>query len=152
LTDNGSIIRRAPGGVPVEDVKIGDLAVVTKFPTVCIVPTNKSIEWTAISLSKDTISIDFLIYVSEGDTERATIDLLKLTDVVEWILMSNLHIKPEGQHQDYEVTSAAMVRNIDYGTIQKGSEFLKASKLTWTAELVYARDYLFNQAPYERKY
>jgi hypothetical protein len=152
LISDGAYVRRAPGGVPIKSVVIGDLSVVSNFPTVCINPTNKSIDWYTLSSTKENVSIDFLVYIENGNTEMATLELLKITDVVEWILMSNLHIKPYNESEECSVTSYAMVKNIDYGVIQKGSEFLKAAKLTWEAELHYVRDYVIGQIPYTRKY
>ncbi len=136
-------IARAPGEVIVNDVVIGDLQVVQKFPTVCVNPTSKSMQWyTMPGSTNEKCNIEFLVYVAGGGTEQATTDLLKLTDAVEWILMSNLHIQVSEEISQYAVTSAALVDNISYGVIQKGSEFLKASKLSWTGNVTMLRDYL----------
>lgn len=143
LTSDNATIQRAPGETVVQQVIIGDLAVVTDFPTVCVVPTNESLDWfTMPGGTKETVNIDFMIYTADGDTEDATEELMRLTSVVKWILMSNLHIQEKGTDSVYGVTSKAIVSNIDYGTIQKGSEFLKAAKLTWTADLYVLRDYM----------
>jgi len=147
---NGTIVQRAPAGVFVKRVVIGDLSIITDYPTVCVVPTNKTIEWSALHTSIDRVSIDIMIYTESGDTEQGTIDMLKLTDVVEWMLMSNLHLTVENAVNPYEVTSAAMVKNIDYGVVQKGNEFLKVSKIIWEGELHKTRDYLPGNLPYRR--
>lgn len=143
LASNGALIRRAPGSQVVKEVIIGDLAVVKKFPTVCVVPTNETIDWfTMPGGTIENITIDFMIYTAGGDTETATEEMLKLTKVVKWILMSNLHIQVSGTDSVYSVTSKAIVSNIDYGYIQKGSELLKSSKLTWNGDLYVLREYL----------
>ena len=149
LISNTAKIKRAPAGVPVDSVIVGDVAVIPKFSTVCVVPTDKSIDWWTLSGTRDTVNIDFMVYVTDDDTESATIYLLKLADVVEWILMSNLHIQPEGYTKDREVTSKAMVTRVQYSTIAKGSEFLKAATLTWNAELFFWRGYLTSQGALE---
>jgi len=146
-TADNALIQRAPGETIIRKVVIGDLAVINDFPAVCVVPTNESLDWwTMPGGTKETVSIDFMVYVSEGDTETATEDLLKVTSVIKWILMSNLHIQVKGASSVYGVTSKAIVSNIDYGVIQKGSEFLKAGKLTWTGELYVLRDYMYQQS------
>ena len=149
-TANAAYAKRAPAGVPIKDVKIGDLAVVSKVPTICVVPTNESIEWSAFHTSKERITIDFMVYVDKGDTERATTFLLEITAVVKWILMSNLHIKPEDDSSETSVTSYALVEDVDYGSIAKGSEFLKSSRLTWVGDIYVGRDYLYLNPPYEQ--
>jgi hypothetical protein len=97
----------------------------------------------------DTMSIDFMIYVDGADTDRATEDMLKITDVVEYILMTNLHIPPTGATKDYQVTSHAKINTIDYGTVQKGSQFIKASRITWDADMYLWRGYLTAQGELE---
>lgn len=142
-TTDGAYIQRFPGETVVNRVIIGDLQVNTKYPLICVVPTNETMDWfTMPGGTRETFTIDFMIYVSDGDTESATEELLKLTKVVKWILMSNLHIQVRGADSIYGVTSKAIVSNVDYGVIQKGSEFLKAAKLTWTGEVYMLRDYL----------
>lgn len=150
LSSAKSHIRRSPGGVPVAEVKIGDIKVVSRYPTVCVVPTTKSIQWFTLNSTKDTVSIDVMIYVESGDTEQGTIDMLKISDVVEWIMMSNLHLKVEGAVSPYAVTSNAGVKDVNYGVIQKGNEFLKASKVSWFGELHIDRSYLVGKPRYER--
>lgn len=145
LVSNNARLKRAPNGVPIDDVIIGDLAVIPKFPVVCVIPVSKSIQWKTFSGTMETVGIDFMVYSVDDDTENAQISLLKVTDVVEWILMSKLHIHPFGFTLDREVTSNAIVSSIDYGTIAKGSTFLKAAKLTWTADLYFWRGYLTSQ-------
>ncbi len=146
---NGAKIRKAPSGILVRDIRIGDLAVVNVFPTICVVPTSKRIEWKTLSGTMDSMSLDFIIYVDGADTDRATEDMLKITDVVEYILMTNLHIKPEGATQDYQVTSHAIINSIDYGVVQKGSQFIKASRITWEADMYLWRGYLTAQGALE---
>ena len=145
LVSNNARLKRAPNGVPIDDVIIGDLAVIPKFPVVCLLPISKAISWKTFSGTVEKINIDFMVYAVDDDTENATISVLKTTDVVEWILMSNLHIQPVGYTNSYEVTSQAIVSNIDFGVIAKGSTFLKAAKLTWTADMYFWRGYLTNQ-------
>lgn len=142
---NNSKIRRSPGGILVKDVRIGDLEVINQFPTICLVPNSKRLEWKTLSATQDTISLDFLVYIEGADTDRATEDMLKVTDVLEYILMTDLHIKPLGAEQEYQVTSHAKINSIDYGTIQKGSQFVKASRITWDADLYHWRGYLTSQ-------
>ena len=151
LVSKHAMIQRAPGGVPVKQVKIGDFKVVSDFPAVCISPVSKSQDWTALQITKETMTIDFLAYVARGDTEQGSIDILKLCDAVEWILWSNLHLKLEGEIEQFNVTSMAMVKNTDYGTVSKGSAILKAAKISWEGEVHFARDYFFGRLPYERK-
>ena len=146
---NEAKIRKAPDGLLVRDVRIGDLAVIQIFPTICVVPTTKRIEWKTLSGTMDTMSIDFIIYVDGADTDRATEDMLKITDVVEYILMTNLHIQPEGATRDYQVTSHAKINTIDYGVVQKGSQFIKASRITWEADMYLWRGYLTRQGASE---
>jgi len=147
LTSATSVVMRAPGSTVVKKVVIGDLAVIKQFPTICVVPTNETLDWfTMPGGTRETVTIDFMIYAEEGDTETATEEVLRLTEVVKWILMSNLHIQERNADSVYAVTSKAMVSNIDYGMIQKGSEFLKAVKLTWTGELYMQRDYMYSNA------
>jgi len=148
LLSKSSTITRAAGGVPVRQVVIGDLEVINVFPTVCVVPMNKTRDWYILSGTWEVMSIDFMIYVEHGGTELATIDLLKVTDVVEWILMSNLHLAPQGSSDLTNITSRAIVSNVDYGVVQKGSAFLKAAKVTWTGEVCITREYLHGQKPY----
>jgi len=148
LTSKISTVTRAPAGVTVRQVVIGDLEVINIFPTICVVPANKTREWYTLSGTWETMNIDFMIYVQHGNTELATIDLLKITDVVEWILMSNLHLAPQGSTDLTNITSRAIVPNVDYGIVQKGSTFLKAAKVTWTGEVYITREYLHGQNPY----
>jgi len=148
---NSAYVQRAPGEVPVNNVVVGDLEVVKQFPCVCIVPVNEVTDWFSIpGGTKETITIDFMIYVTDENTEESTIDMLRLTEVVKWILMSNLHIQVADADTIFAVTSVALAKNIDYGVIQKGSTFLKSSKITWVADLYVTRDYLAGRefAPY----
>jgi hypothetical protein len=150
-TANSAYVQRAPGEVPVNNVVIGDIEVVKQFPCICIVPVNKTMDWfTMPGGTRETITIDFMIYITDENSEESTLDMLRLTDVVEWILMSNLHIQVADADTIYEVTSVALAKNIDYGVIQKGSTFLKSSKITWVADLYVMRDYLAGRefAPY----
>jgi hypothetical protein len=146
---NQSKIRKAPSGILVKDIRIGDLQVVQVFPTICVVPTSKRIEWKTLSGTKDNIGIEFIIYVEGADTERSTEDMMKITDMVEYILMTNLHISPVGADKDYQVTSHAMINSIDYGVVQKGSQFLKASRISWEADMYLWRGYLTAQGELE---
>jgi len=149
LVSNSAKVRRAPGGIIVKDVRLGDLAVVNIFPTVCIVPSSKRIEWKTFSGTMDTMSIDFIIYVEGADSDRSTEDMMKVTDVVEYILMTNLHIQPVGAKRDYQVTSSAKINSIEYGVVQKGSQFVKAAKITWDADMYIWRGYLTQQGQME---
>lgn len=142
---DSTIIKRAPNGVPVDKIILGDIEVAQKFPYISVIPISKNIEWKTLSSTNDNISIDFVVYLRDEDTQKALKKVLILTDAVEWILMSNLHIKPIGFRKAYEQTSVAMVKSIDYGTIQKGSEFLKAATLHWEASLHFWRGYLTAQ-------
>lgn len=151
LVSNGSLVRRAPGGVAVINVVIGDLKVVSKFPTICVVPADKNIDWAALALTKDSVNINIIAYIESGNTEMGTIDALKLTDVIEWIMMSNLHLKVEGGFEPWQLTSNAGIKNVDYGVIQKGNEFLKACKMTWFGEIYKDRTDIYERHTYERK-
>jgi len=146
LVSNAAWVSRAPGEVVVNDVVIGDLAVVQKFPTVCVNPTNKKMQWyTMPGGTKETCNIEFIIYVEGGGTEQASIDMLKLSEAVEWILMSNLHIQVADETSEFAVVSASLVGDTNYGLIQKGSEFLKSAKLSWSGDIIMVRDYLYNK-------
>ena len=151
LVSDESYILRCPGGLPIADVRIGDLKVVTKYPTVCVAPTNKTLSWNTFNTTKENITIDLIVYVQGGDTEQGNIDLMKIVDVIVEMCMSNLHLKVEGATKQFQVTSAAMVKNVDYGTISKGNEFLKGGKITWEGEVCVSRLNLVGREPYERK-
>ena len=140
-----SKVKRALAGIPIGKVLMGEIAVATKFPYISVNPVRKNISWRTLSGTMDKVSIDFIVYIKDDDTESATELILKASDCLEWILMSNLHIKPLGFTKPYEVTSMAMVTGVNYGTIQKGSEFLKAATLTWEADIYYFRSYLTSQ-------
>jgi len=144
-TSGGATVRRAPGGVPFRKVFIGDFKVINEFPALCIIPVNKTIEWKTLSGTMDTVNIDFIVYVRDTDTEDAEIELLKICDAVEWILMSNLHIQPYGYNKEREKASVSLVKSVNYGVINKGSAFLKAARLSWTADLYFWRGYLTRQ-------
>ena len=146
--DNETYVTRCPAQMPIRQVIIGDLSVINIFPTVCIVPTTESIEWAFLHGSKETISIDFIIYVERGDTEFGTLSLMDLTAVIKWILMSNLKIRSDDKNP-FSVLSHSKINTIDYGTISKGSEFVKASKISWEGEYYVDRKYLFDQEPYD---
>lgn len=148
-TDNDARVIRAPAGEMVRQVKIGDLAVIKNFPTLCIIPDSKNISWYTLSGTMETITIDFLLYAMAGDTEQATEVQMKLADVIEYILMSNLHIAPTGSTKAYQVTSRAMCKRVKYGTIEKGSQFIKAATLTWEADMYIWRGYLTSQGAFE---
>lgn len=142
-----AIISRAGGtsGDLIDKVYIGDVEVIKKFGAISIIPSNKTINWRTLSSTIDKVSIDFVVYVKQGDTEKATESVLILADIVEWILMSNLHIQPIGYKNPWERTNIARVTNVQYGTIAKGSEFLKAATLTWEADMHFFRGYLTQQ-------
>lgn len=141
---NQSFVKLCPSGVVVKDVYIGDINVAKDFPCVSINPVSKSTSWAFLQGTKEVITIDFSVYVKDAISGAATDDLMKLTDIVEWILMSNMHIIPKDQEQP---TSQSMVKDIQYGVIQKGSTFLKASKLTWSADLYIDRFYIYGKEP-----
>lgn len=142
-----AIISRAGGtsGEVVNKIFIGDVEVIDKFGAISIIPSTKTIDWRTLSSTRDKVVIDFVVYVRKSDTEKATEAVLILADVVEWILMSNLHIQPLGYKNRWERTNIARVTNVQYGTIAKGSEFLKAATLTWEADLHFFRGYLTQQ-------
>jgi len=142
---SSAVVRRAPGGVPFRNVFIGDRRVIKAFPALCVIPINKTIEWHTLSGTMDKVNVDFLVYVRDTDTEEAEIELLKVCDAIEWILMSNLHIQPYGYNKDREKASVSKVNTIDYGIVNKGSEFLKAARLSWSADLYFWRGYLTRQ-------
>ena len=141
---NTTKVKLCPSGVVVSNIYIGDIKVAKDFPCISINPVSKSTEWVFFQGTKETIGIDFSVYVKDAASEKATEDLMKLTDVVEWVLMSNMHIVPKGQTNP---TSKAMVKNIEYGSIQSGSTFLKASKLNWSADLYIDRWYVYLKGP-----
>ena len=149
LVSDNAKVRRSPAGQIVKQVKVGDLAVIQKFPTICVVPDSKAKEWYTLSGTMENISIDFIVYAAEGETEEATLAQLKLADVVEYILDSNLHIAPTGAVEPYQVTSRAICRRIKYGTIEKQSQFIKAAQLTWEADMYIWRGYLTKQGEIE---
>jgi hypothetical protein len=134
LLSNNPVVLRAPGGSRLNSIILGDVRVKARYPCIAVVPTNVAPTWTTLSGTTDKISIDFIVYVKDDDTEDATGMLLKITDALEWVLRSNLHIAPTNAVYTFERTSKAYVTNIRYGTIEKGSEFLKAASITWEAD------------------
>lgn len=142
---DSAVVRRAPGGVPFRNVFIGDRRVIKAFPALCVIPINKTIEWHTLSGTMDRVNVDFIVYVRDTDTEEAEIELLKVCDAIEWILMSNLHVQPYGYYKEREKASVSKVNTIDYGVVNKGSEFLKAARLSWSADLYFWRGYLTRQ-------
>lgn len=152
LVSDNSFIRRAiigraggSSGDIVNKIILGDVEVIDKYPAISIIPTSKTIDWRTLSSTRDTVNIDFVVYMKKGNTEASTESVLILADIMEWILMSNLHIKPLGYKERWEVTNIARVKSVQYGTIARGSEFLKAATLTWEAELHFFRGYLTQQ-------
>lgn len=145
-TAKNAKIVRAPNEVIVQDVIIGDVRVETSYPAVCVIPVSKQIEWWTLSGTHDAVSIDFIVYSKDTDTEKGVESMLKLTDVVEHILMSNLHINVKDCEYKFEATSRAIVSNIDYATIQKGSEFLQASRLSWKGDMYFWRLFVTAQS------
>lgn len=133
------ILVRAPGGVRLRSVILGDVRVRAKYPAITVVPKTKNINWTTMSGTTDKVVIDFMTYVKDDDTQDASLAIYRLTDALEWLLMSNLHIVPLNSRYKFEVTSKATVTNIDYGNVSKGSEFLKASRITWEADQYFWR-------------
>jgi len=148
-TAKNTTIVRAPGGIPVKTVRMGDVRVVKQFPAVTVIPRNKNIEWVLMpGGTKETMNIDFMVYTRSQGGETTIEDNIKLTDVVEWILMSNLHIHPYEHTDPNEVTSKAGVGSIEYGVIQKGSEFINSARVSWSGDIYYIREYLFRQHDY----
>ena len=145
LVSDGSIITRAPAGVRVKDIILGDVRVRAKYPAITIVPRGRAIDFTTFSGTQEKFTIDFMIYIKDDDTQDAMGQMLLLSDALLWILMSNQHIAPTNSTFDFEVTSKAHVRTIDYGTIEKGSEFIKACKLSWEADMYIWRSYISSQ-------
>jgi len=149
LASKNAIIQRAPGGKILKDVFIGDREVISNYPSISIVPSSKSFDWQFLSGTRDTVRVDFIVYADDYKSETATEVQLKLTDALEHILNTNLHIQPLGATKEYQRTSKAFVTNINYATIEKGSEFIKASQITWEAELHTWRAYLTSQGYHE---
>jgi len=145
LVSKTSEVRRAMAGIPIEKIILGEIAVANKFPYISVIPMRKGIEWRTLSGTMDKVVIDFIVYVKGEGTEESFEMVMKVADCIEWILMSNLHIQPYGMSGNYQKTSMAMVTSVNYGTIQKGSEFLKAATLTWEADLYFWRGYLTSQ-------
>ncbi len=133
LADN-PVVLRAPGGERLNSINLGDIRVKPQYPAIVIIPNSLSPQWTTLSGTTDTIKIDFVVYVKDDDSEQATIALMKITDALEWILRSNLHIAPTNAVYTFEKTSKAYVTNVSYGTIAKGNEFLKAATIAWEAD------------------
>lgn len=145
-TVNGlSFARRAPGGVPVGKIIIGDVQVAEKFPFIAINPVSKAISWKTLSGTMEKDRIDFIVHVKDDDTETATELVIKVADAVEWILMSNLHIQPYGYTSTWSKTSMAMIEAVNYGTIQKGSSFLKVATISYVMDSYMFRGYLTSQ-------
>lgn len=138
-------VRRTLNNVPLGKILLGEIGVVTKFPYMSIMPKSKRLEWKTLSSTNETLSFDIVVYDTKKDTQEATENILKLADAIEWILMSKLHIQPIGYENPWEVSSIAMAKDIQYGTIQKDSTFMKAATLNYEAILHFWRGYLTTQ-------
>lgn len=145
-TANNALVVRAPNEVIIQDVIMGDVRVETSYPAVCIIPSSKQISWVTLSGTMDAISIDFIVYSRDTDTESGVESVIKLADVIEHILMHNIHINLKDCEYQFERTSKSIVSNVDYATIQKGSEFLQAARLNWKADLYTWRLYVTIQS------
>ena len=145
LLSNNPIVLRAPGGERLNSVILGDVRVKAKYPAIIIVPSSVSPNWTTLSGTTDKIVINFIVYVKDDDSEDTTRVLLKITDALEWILRSSLHIPPTNAKYVFERTSKAYVTNISYGTIEKGSEFLKAATITWEGDAYIWQSFITKQ-------
>lgn len=152
LVSKGSFARRAivgsagdTSGEVVGKIVLGEVEVIDKFCAIAIIPSSKTINWKTLSSTMDKITINFIVYTKKGDNDRAAKSVLILADIVEWILMSNLHIYPVGYFNNNQRTNIARVTDINYGTIQKGSTYLKAATLTWQADMHFFRGYLTAQ-------
>lgn len=144
LSDNPVVIR-APAGEVVQSVILGDVRVRLSYPAIIIAPRTKTIDFNTFSGTEEKVTIDFIIYVKDDDTQDSTERLLKISDSLEHVLMTNLHIAPTNARYNFEVTSKAHVRSINYGTIEKGSEFVKAANLSWEADMYVWRSYFSRQ-------
>jgi len=145
LLTNEPIVIRAPGGTRIRSITLGDIRVELKYPAIIIEPKGKTIEFTTFSGTTETVTIDFIVYVKDDKTQDSTRTLLKVVDTLEFILMTNLHIAPANSTYAFEVTSKAHVKTIDYGVIAKGSEFVKAARLSWQADMYFWRSYFSAQ-------
>jgi hypothetical protein len=145
LTSNDAIITRAPAGIKVEKIVLGDVRVNAAYPMISIIPRSKSIDFTTLSGSTDSVKVDFTVYVKDDDTQDAMGRMMKLADSLEWVLMTNQHIYPTNSQYNFETTSKAHVKSVNYGTIEKGSEFIKAATLSWEADMYFWRNYFSAQ-------
>ncbi len=145
LLSNNPIVIRAPAGERVRAIVLGDIKVELKYPAIIVEPRSKSIEFTTLSGTTDTFNLDFIVYVKDDKTQDAVRSLLKITDTLEHVLMTNLHIAPSNSKFAFEVTSKAQVKSIDYGVIPKGNEFMKASRVSWEGDIYFWRSYFSAQ-------
>lgn len=146
LVSDNAKLTRAPNGWKIQNIYLGDIRVNLKYPAIVIIPDSKSIDWTTMSGTTDTITTELMVYIKDDDTEEATEALMKVTDALEWVLMTELHLTPTDAIYVHEKSSRSYVRNVQYSTIRKGDEFIKASTMTWEADLYFWRSLISAQA------
>lgn len=149
LVSNQAKVKSAPFGIVINQVKIGDIEVLANIPAVCVIPVTKRNSWAYMVGTEENLTMNVICYSEGGDTEEATKVNMKLTDVVEHILMSKLHIMPTNATKTWQSTSRALVSDINYGDITKGSTTFKASRMTFTTDSYIWRGYLTAQGAVE---
>lgn len=138
LVDNvpaGSAVERYPGQERFERVYIGDVEVIYDLPAIVIAPMNMSREWATLPAGSDEMfNIDISIYVKDDGQEESTLTLLSAAQELDDLLMADLHMRiPTIPESESDRVYNSLVKQVDYGYIQKGTAFIKAAQLHWFA-------------------
>lgn len=138
LVDNvpaGSAVERWPGQERFYRVYIGDVEVIQDLPAIVISPMNMQREWVTLPTGTDEMfNIDISVYVKDDGHEESTLTLLSAAQELDDLLMADLHLRiPVIPESPADRVYNSLVKQIDYGYIQKGTAFIKAAQLHWFA-------------------
>lgn len=143
---SGSVVTKMPGMERFERVFIGDVETIYESPAFVIIPVSLNREWVTLPTGSDErFLINIQTLIQDDGNEESTLALLSATQELDDLLMCDLHMKVAvSLNSPSDRIYNSMVQSIDYGTIQKGTAFLKASSITWWANeyliRVVARD------------
>ena len=136
----GTIVKRAPSYVEIQDVILGDPTVIPAYPAITIEPSSRSHEWQTLLTTKESSVINFMVHVLEDNTENAVLAGVRITEDLVDLLNADLHIKldemdktPPDYPTAYNRPYNSLVRDVQYGHTNKGA-FLRSSLISWNAE------------------